>query len=98
MRTAELVRMYAKEQILLWSDIHWKDGLIHVRPGVAKGTRRERGDERFVPLSDTAKEQLTKAPPTEKQTAISEAIAAIKAGAEAKAKGTVKHPDPPPNK
>jgi hypothetical protein len=43
-------------------------------------------------------EQLTKAPPTEKQTAISEAIAAIKAGAEVKAKGTVKHPDPPPNK
>jgi integrase len=58
MRTAELVRMYAKEQILLWSDIHWKDGLIHVRPGVAKGTRRERGDERFVPLSETAKEWL----------------------------------------
>jgi integrase len=58
MRTAELVRMYAKEQVLLWSDVHWKDGLIHVRPGVAKGTRRERGDERFVPLSDTAKEWL----------------------------------------
>jgi integrase len=58
MRTAELVRMYANEEVLQWSDIHWKDKLIHVRPGVAKGTNRERGDERFVPLSDTAKEWL----------------------------------------
>lgn len=58
LRTAELVRMYANEEVLQWTDIHWKDKLIHVRPGVAKGTNRERGDERFVPLSDTAREWL----------------------------------------
>jgi integrase len=49
LRTAELVRMYANESVLQWSDIHWNDGLIHVRPGVAKGTQRE-SDERFIPI------------------------------------------------
>jgi integrase len=58
LRTSELVRKYAREATLQWSDIHWRDGLIHVRPGVAKGTRRHAGDERFTPLSDTAKEWL----------------------------------------
>ena len=57
MRTAELVRMYAGEQILQWSDIHWDDSLIHVRPGVAKGTQRE-SDERFIPISEAAKSWL----------------------------------------
>lgn len=58
LRTSELVRKYASEQVLQWSDVHWRDGLIHVRHGVAKGTRRHAGDERFTLLSDTAKEWL----------------------------------------
>jgi hypothetical protein len=58
LRTSELVRKYAQEQVLQWSDVLWKDGLIHVRTGVAKGTRSHSGDERFAPLSDTAKEWL----------------------------------------
>jgi hypothetical protein len=49
LRTAELVSMYANEEVLQWSDVLWDDGLIHVRPGVAKSTRRESGDERFIP-------------------------------------------------
>jgi integrase len=58
LRSAELVRMYANEQVLQWSDVHWNDGLIHVRPSVAKGTRRE-SDERFIPLNDSAKKWLS---------------------------------------
>jgi integrase len=58
LRTSELVRKYAQEHVLQWSDVLWKDSLIHVRPGVAKGTRSHSGDERFTPLSDTAKEWL----------------------------------------
>jgi hypothetical protein len=58
LRTSELVRKYASEQVLQWSDVHWRDSLIHVRHGVAKGTRRHHGDERFTPISDTAKEWL----------------------------------------
>jgi len=51
LRTAELVRQFASEQVLQWSDIHWNDRLIHVRPGVAKGTKRE-SDERFTPINE----------------------------------------------
>jgi integrase len=58
LRTAELVGMYANEQILRWSDVHWDAGLIHVRPGVAKGTRRGSGDERYTPLTDAARSWL----------------------------------------
>jgi integrase len=58
LRTAELVSMYANEEVLQWSDVLWDDGLIHVRPGVAKSTRRESGDERFIPLNDAAKSWL----------------------------------------
>jgi integrase len=57
MRTSELVRQYAIEQVLQWSDILWDDGLIHVRPGVAKGTKRQT-DERYAPLNDTARAWL----------------------------------------
>jgi site-specific recombinase XerD len=57
MRSAELIRMYGREQVLQWTDVHWSDSLIHVRPGVAKGTQRE-SDERFIPLNDAAKSWL----------------------------------------
>jgi integrase len=52
-RTSELVRKFASEQVLQWTDFHWPDRLIHVRPGVAKGTKRE-SDERYPPINDTA--------------------------------------------
>jgi site-specific recombinase XerD len=58
LRTTELVSMYANESTLQWSDVLWADSLIHVRHGVAKGTRREAGDERYTPLTDTAKRWL----------------------------------------
>jgi integrase len=58
LRTAELVRMYANEKVLRWEHVLWDDGLIHVPHGVAKGTRRESGDERFIPLNDAAKRWL----------------------------------------
>lgn len=49
-RTAELVGMYAEEETLQWSDVLWSKGLIHVRPEVAKTTRRKRGDRRYPPI------------------------------------------------
>jgi site-specific recombinase XerD len=55
LRTAELVRMYANEKVLRWEHVLWDDGLIHVPHGVAKSTRRESGDERYIPLNDAAK-------------------------------------------
>jgi integrase len=57
LRTSELVKKYREEQVLQWSDLHWQDGLIHVRPGVAK-TTRARIDERFTPISTAARELL----------------------------------------
>jgi integrase len=57
MRTSELVRKYAYEKVVQWSDVLWDDGLIHVRPGVAKGTKRET-DERYAPLNETARAWL----------------------------------------
>lgn len=58
LRTAELVRMYANEKVLRWEHVLWDDGLIHVPHGVAKSTRRESGDERYIPLNDAAKRWL----------------------------------------
>jgi integrase len=58
LRTAELVRMYANEKILRWEHVLWDDGLIHVPHGVAKGTKRADGDERYIPLNDAAKRWL----------------------------------------
>jgi integrase len=57
MRTSELLRAYKSEKVLQWSDVLWDDNLIWVRPGVAKGTKRQ-SDERHVPLSDAAKKWL----------------------------------------
>jgi len=58
LRTAELVRMYEAEKVLRWEHILWSENTIHVPVGVAKSTRRESGDERFIPLSDVAKAWL----------------------------------------
>jgi integrase len=56
LRTAELVAKYGNEQTLQWSDVHEEE--IHVRPGVAKGTKSERGDERFAPVHSAARKWL----------------------------------------
>lgn len=58
LRTAELVSMYANEKTLQWEHILWDDNLIHVPNGIAKSTRRNSGDERFIPLTDAAKSWL----------------------------------------
>jgi integrase len=59
LRTSELVRLYRGEQVLQWEDIIWEENLVHVRPGVAKSTKRDSGDERFVPLNEAAKSWLS---------------------------------------
>ena len=33
--------------------------MVHVRPGVAKSTKRDSGDERFIPLNEAAKYWLS---------------------------------------
>jgi hypothetical protein len=49
-RTSEMVRLYASEQVLTWEDIDWKKKRIHIREEVGKSTRRKSGNERFVPM------------------------------------------------
>jgi integrase len=49
-RTSEMVRFYASEQVLTWEDIDWKKKRIHIREEVGKSTRRKSGNERFVPI------------------------------------------------
>jgi integrase len=58
LRTAELVKMYKSEKVLRWEHVLWDDGLIHVPVSVAKSTRSESGDERYIPLNDAAKARL----------------------------------------
>ncbi len=58
LRTSELVRMYASEKVLRWENVLWDEDLIHVPPGVAKSTRRESGDERYIRLNGAAKRWL----------------------------------------
>ena len=58
LRNGELVKTYANEEVLQWSDVLWNESLIHVRPGVAKGTRRGSGDERYCPINAAAKRWL----------------------------------------
>jgi integrase len=52
LRTSELVRLYAGEDILTWEDLGWKRSRIHVRSTVGKQTRRESGNERWPPMTD----------------------------------------------
>lgn len=49
-RTSEMVRLYASEQVLTWEDIDWKKKRIHIREEVGKSTRRKSGNERWVPM------------------------------------------------
>ena len=52
LRTSELVSRYASENTLQWEDILWNKCLIHVRPEVAKTTKRKSGNRRYVPIED----------------------------------------------
>jgi integrase len=58
MRTSELVRQYANEDVLTWEDIDWKNSRIHIRESVGKATRRKSGNERFVPMTAHLKKWL----------------------------------------
>jgi integrase len=49
-RREELLREYADDQVLQWSDFLWDKKLILVRPEVAKKTKRKTGNRRFVPI------------------------------------------------
>lgn len=50
--------MYPTEKVLCWEDIGWSQKLIHVKAGVAKGTKRKAGDERYITMSDSLIEFL----------------------------------------
>jgi integrase len=58
-RRAELVKQYADDQVLQWSDINFTKRLITVRDEVAKATRRKLGNRRFVPMEDALCSWLT---------------------------------------
>jgi integrase len=51
MRSSELIRLYAHEEVLRWEDIDWSRKRIHVREAVGKATRRQAGNERFTPMT-----------------------------------------------
>jgi integrase len=50
MRTAELLPTFVGDEVLQWSDVLWEKRLLHVRPEVAKQTRRKSGDRRYPPI------------------------------------------------
>jgi integrase len=50
LRRSELVREYAKEEVLRWEDINWQKQLITVRHEVAKQTSRKMGNRRLIPM------------------------------------------------
>lgn len=58
-RRAEMVKQYADDQVLQWSDIDFTKRLITVRDEVAKTTRRKLGNRRFVPMEDALLSWLT---------------------------------------
>jgi integrase len=49
-RREELLKSFADDEVLQWSDFLWSKGLIEVRQEVAKKTKREIGDRRFIPI------------------------------------------------
>jgi integrase len=59
LRRAEMVKQYADDQVLQWSDIDFTKRLITVRDEVAKTTRRKLGNRRFVPMESALCSWLT---------------------------------------
>jgi site-specific recombinase XerD len=59
LRRAEMVKQYADDQVLHWSDIDFTKRLITVRDDVAKTTRRKLGNRRFVPMESALCSWLT---------------------------------------
>jgi integrase len=59
LRAAELIAMYTGEETLQWSDVLWDKRLIHVRPEVAKTTKRKSGDRRYIPMEPALIDWLT---------------------------------------
>jgi site-specific recombinase XerD len=51
-RREELLREYANDQVLAWSDFKWDKRVIEIRSEVAKRTSRKTGDRRFVPVEE----------------------------------------------
>jgi integrase len=49
-RREEMLKEYADDEVLQWSDIDWDKKMITIRDGVAKQTSRELGDRRFIPM------------------------------------------------
>jgi integrase len=58
-RREEMLKEYANDEVLQWSDIDWDKKLITVRDEVAKQTTRKMGDRRFVPMEDVLIDWLT---------------------------------------
>jgi site-specific recombinase XerD len=49
-RREEMLKEYANDEVLQWTDIDWDKKIITIRDGVAKQTSREMGDRRFIPM------------------------------------------------
>lgn len=49
MRSCEMMRVYASDEVVQWDDIKWEKDHLHIRDEVAKQTRRD-NDQRFIPL------------------------------------------------
>jgi site-specific recombinase XerD len=51
-RREEMLKEYADDEVLHWSDIDWDKKLITIRDEVAKQTTRKMGDRRFIPMEE----------------------------------------------
>ena len=51
-RREEMLKEYADDQVLQWSDIDWDKKVITIRDEVAKQTTRKLGDRRFIPMEE----------------------------------------------
>jgi integrase len=51
-RREEMLKEYANDEVLQWSDIDWDKKLITIRDSVAKQTTRKMGDRRFIPMEE----------------------------------------------
>jgi len=51
-RREEMLKEYADDEVLQWSDIDWDKKIVTIRDEVAKQTTRKLGDRRFVPMEE----------------------------------------------
>lgn len=57
LRSCEMSSCTTARPVLLWGDVRWADGHIHIRREIAKRTRK-RDNERWVPITDALRTWL----------------------------------------